>query len=161
MRHDDHAVRARQPQELAGHSCLLFRGPLGTQMDVWKFERGGVEKSVTVSGWLGSSHRDMLVDAALAGEGVMRVSALASWQHVQSGRLVPVLSDWVAKDAPPVNVFFRPSLRRTPRVRMFVEFIADLMVKLNATAGNAPEIEESPRPFWYGKRYARSSSSPR
>ena len=150
-----------RPLDLAAHSCLLFRGPLGTQMDLWKFERDGVEESVTITGWLGSSHCDLLVDAALAGEGVLRVSALASWQHVLSGRLVPVLRDWVARDAPPVNVFFRPSLRRTPRVRVFVEFVAELMGKLNANAGFGSQAEESPRPYWYGRRYARASSSPR
>ena len=147
------------PRDLAAHSCLLFRGPLGTQMDLWKFERGGVEESIAVTGWLGSSHRDLLVDAALAGEGVLRVSALASWQHVLSGRLVPVLRDWVAKDAPPVNVFFRPGLRRTPRVRVFVDFVADLMAKLNANAGVGAAPDDSPRPPWYGKRYGRASTS--
>src|SRR5688572_16514553 len=42
----------RDPQELQDHVCLLFRNPRGTILDVWRYERDGTEKSVTVTGWL-------------------------------------------------------------------------------------------------------------
>jgi hypothetical protein len=43
-------------------------------MDLWSFERDGVQEAVTVGGWLVTSnaHRDTAMDLALSGEGVVR-----------------------------------------------------------------------------------------
>jgi DNA-binding transcriptional LysR family regulator len=153
-----HGVPER-PRDLANHACLLFRGPRGTLMDLWQFERRGAKESVAVSGWLASSHRDLLVDAALAGEGVLRLTSLAMWRHLASGRLVAVLKDWTVLEAPPVNVLYRPKQRRTPRVRVFVDFVTELFGKLGAQSGEGLPLSTAPPPQWYGKRYGRSSSS--
>jgi hypothetical protein len=56
-------------------------------------------------------------------------------------------------------VFFRPSMRRTPRVRVFVEFAAEVIGRLNANTGMGMVTDEPPRPVWYGKRHGRASSS--
>jgi DNA-binding transcriptional LysR family regulator len=147
----------RHPRELVHHNCLCFRNPEGTLLDLWEFERNGEVQSVAVSGWLSSSHRDFLVDAALAGEGVLRVSGLATWQHVQSGRLVTALQDWNIYHGPPVTVLYRPLQRRTPRVRVFVDFVTDLFRELEAQReANPASVAEKPK--WQGKRYGKASS---
>jgi DNA-binding transcriptional LysR family regulator len=148
----------QHPRELAGHNCLCFRNPEGTLLDLWEFERGGEVQSVAVSGWLSSSHRDFVVDAALAGEGVLRVSGLATWQHVQSGRLVAVLQDWDVRHGPPVTVLYRPSQRRTPRVRVFVDFVTDLFRELETQREGSVAAHAAERPEWQGKRYGKASS---
>lgn len=146
-----------RPADLAAHSCLLFRNPEGTLLDLWEFQRGAEEESVAARGWLASSHRDFLLETALAGEGIVRFTGLTVWPHVRGGRLVPALQDWEGRHAPPVSVLYRPSQRRTPRVRLFVDFLAEIFREMEAEREGGHAAGARARPHWHGKRYARSS----
>ena len=147
------------PKDLERHVCLLFRGPEGAVLDLWEFEREEEKVAATVSGWLASSHRDIILDAATAGEGVARLSDLSIRTQIHAGHLVPVLLDWEVKHAPPVNLLYRSNHRRTPRVRLFIEFVSELFRNLEAERAiglTAPQSLE--RPHWYRRRYERASS---
>lgn len=150
----------KRPADLAKHPCFAFRNPRGVLLDLWEFERGKEKESVKVHGWMASSHRNMLIDAALAGEGVIRGSDLLSPPLVKLGRLVPLLSDWHGLHAPPVNIAFRPKHRRTPRIRAFIDFATDTFRRLvgERQAGGVTAAE---RPVWYERRYGKASSSVR
>jgi DNA-binding transcriptional LysR family regulator len=156
-----HGVPQR-PKDLERHVCLVFRDPKGVLLDLWQYERGGEKESAAVSGWMVSDHRDVILDAVLAGEGVARFTDLPVRSHLQSGRLVPVLLDWETKDAPPVSLLYRPTQRRTPRVRLFVEFLTDLFRKLEAARTDAASAQlPSERPDWYRRQYGRASATAR
>jgi LysR family transcriptional regulator, regulator for bpeEF and oprC len=156
-----HGVPQR-PRDLERHVCLIFRDPKGVLLDLWEYERGGVKEAVAVSGWMVSDHRDVILDAVLAGEGVARFTELPVRAHLQSGRLVPVLLDWETKDAPPVNLLYRAGQRRTPRVRVFVEFLTDLFRRLEeARADSSAAQLPSERPDWYRRAYGRASARSR
>jgi LysR family transcriptional regulator for bpeEF and oprC len=150
-----HGVPTR-PADLANQQCFAFRNPRGILLDVWDFERGKVKESVRARGWLASSHRELLLDAILADEGVTRVSDLSSHDLVRSGRLRPVLQDWHGLHAPPVNVLFHPNHRRTPKVRVFVDFVAEIFRKLRA---EQPDAIKGERPLWYGTRHGKASAA--
>ena len=45
-----------------------------------------------------------------------------SYAAISASRLVPVLLDWEVQGGPPVNLLFKGSARRTPRLRAFVDF---------------------------------------
>lgn len=156
-----HGVPQR-PRDLEAHACLLFRDQEGTILDHWEYERAGVREAVAASGWLVSSHRDVILDAAIAGLGVARFTDLTVRAPLKSGQLVPVLLDWETKQSPPINLLYRAHQRRTPRVRLFVDFVTELFRRL--------EIEREPafasmipaeRPHWYKRRHARASTSAR
>jgi LysR family transcriptional regulator, regulator for bpeEF and oprC len=150
----------QHPQDLRQHTCLLFRNPGGTLLDVWRAERGAEREEVAVSGWLVSNHRDVLLDAALAGEGVSRFSDITIWPHLQSGRLVPVLLDWDMKDAPPVNLLYRPGNRRVPRVRLLIDFLVAHLRELEALRDSRDNASQSaPRPYWYHRKLGRISAA--
>jgi len=146
------------PRDLARHQCFAFRNPRGILLDLWEFERGGEKQSIKVRGWLASSHRNLLVDAAMAGKGVIRSSDLITIPLLQSGRLAPALTDWNALHAPPVSVAYRPRHGRTPRIRVVIDFLTDCFRKLEAQRTEAP-IATAQRPEWYERRYNRASSS--
>lgn len=152
--------KPQRPKELARHQCLAFRNPEGTLLDFWEFDRGSEHEAVSVSGWLASTNPDLVLGAAIAGEGVARMTWLRSREHVRSGALQPALEDWVVRHPPPVTLFFRPKHRRTPRVRLFVDFATDLFARLQAERedGKAPSTS---RPAWYYKQYGRSSRAAR
>jgi len=156
-----HGVPQR-PKDLERHTCLLFRNPDGSILDLWQFERGNEEESAVVRGWLVSNQRDLILDAVVAGEGVARLTDLTVKKYVDDGRLVPVLEDWVGKESLPIDVLYRPNQFRIPRVRLFIEFITQLFRDLEAQRGDltAPRssLERAPllRP-----RYGRASAAPR
>ena len=151
----------QHPQELARHVCFAFRNPEGTVIDLWRYERNGEEEAVAISGWLLSNHRDVNLDAVLAGEGVARISDLSAQAHFTSGRLVPVLLDWEMKDAPPVNLMYRARHRRTARVRVFIDFITALFRDMEAEREHGIMARLGDRPDWYGRRYGHVSATMR
>ncbi|MFN0316424.1 MAG: LysR substrate-binding domain-containing protein [Burkholderiales bacterium] len=149
----------QRPRDLERHVCLLFRTPAGTVHDLWQLERGGVSESVAASGWLVSSHRDVILDAALAGEGVVRLTDLTIRTHVHNGGLVPVLQDWEMRDAPPVDLLFRPNQRRTLRVRLFIDFVTEIFREIEAERGDKTGARlHAERPRWWA-RHGRASAA--
>lgn len=147
-----------RPGDLARHQCFAFRNPRGLLLDLWEFERRGERESVKARGWLASSHRNLLVDAALASEGVVRSTDLIALQLMRAGQLVPVLQDWEALHAPPANILFRPKHRRTPRIRAFVDFATEVFRRLEAEREEG-SVASAQRPGWYERRSGRASTS--
>ena len=148
-----------RPKDLERHVCLLFRTSDGTVHDLWQFERNGVTESVTARGWLVSNHRDVALDAALAGEGVARLTNLTVRPHVQGGKLVPVLLDWEMRDAPPVDLLYRPNQRRIPRARVFIDFVTELFREMEAELGEKAGAQfRAERPRWWA-RHGRASAA--
>src|ERR1019366_2161650 len=92
----DRRGRPEHPRDLLGHSCLQGRFPSGATM-AWEFERDGEVIQVDVTGplivRLGGA-TDLLVDAAIAGTGI--VPLFEDWlrPHLDSGALEPVLEPW-------------------------------------------------------------------
>jgi LysR family transcriptional regulator, regulator for bpeEF and oprC len=143
------------PGDLQRHNCMLMRNPAGILIDLWEFERAGERAAVAVNGWLNSNGREVLLDAVLAAEGIGRFNELTTRAHLQAGRLVPVLLDWEVKGGPPVNLLYRPNLRRTPRVRLFIDFISSLLLEGDTKGSHRPLAE---RPHWHRRGYGRASS---
>jgi DNA-binding transcriptional LysR family regulator len=147
------------PRDLATHTGLFLRNPEGTVLDLWEYERGGETESVAVRGWLVSDHRDDILDAALAGQGVARLGDFTCGAHLRSGRLVPVLLHWEMKGAPPVNVLYRPHHRRTLRVRVFIDFVMGIFRDLEAEREIKAMASSAKQPDWYRRRYRRASKA--
>lgn len=149
----------QRPEELERYNCLPIRALDGTIMDLWAFERDGERISISVRSWVVASngHRDVAMDLAIAGAGVIRMLDWTSRPEVAAGLLVPALTDWQSAEAPPVNLLFRPSVRRSPRVRKFIDFATDVLEKLTT----APGVVASERPAWVNRHHGRSSVSAR
>lgn len=151
----------RAPEDLNKHRCLLFRDQDGTVMDFWQHQRQGVTQNVTVCGWLVSNQRDVLLDAAINGLGIVRVMDLSVRRPLERGELVPVLLDWESTQAPPVGLFYRPTQRRLLRVRLAIDFMINLFESLEAERSPEMAIQLKPeRPHWYRRRHRRASATP-
>jgi DNA-binding transcriptional LysR family regulator len=118
------------PKELEQHNCICNRSNTGAVMDLWRLSRGDEHVSIAARGWLvvDNVHRDMVRDLAVAGAGVARILDWHQRQgrEIASGLLVPALTDWTHDEVPPVNMLYRPSVRRVPRVRLFIDFVTQL-----------------------------------
>jgi DNA-binding transcriptional LysR family regulator len=120
----DRRGRPEHPRDLLGHTCLQGRFPSGATM-AWEFERDGEVVKVDVTGPLTVSlggATDLLVDAAIAGTGI--VPLFEDWlrPHFESGALEPVLQPWWQRFAGPY--LYYPGRRLVPApLRAFVDFI--------------------------------------
>lgn len=148
----------QHPSELERHVCLLVRNPAGILIDLWDFQRAQDRVSVKVGGWLSSNDREVVLGAVLSGEGVGRFSEFATRSHLQSGRLVPVLLEWEVQGGPPLNLLYRPNHRRTPRVRLFLDFVALLLQEFEGDVAGGVQGAPVERPQWHRRGYGRASS---
>jgi DNA-binding transcriptional LysR family regulator len=151
----------RHPEELAQYTCLPIRNVDGTVMDLWSFVRDGEQASVKIRGWLVASntHRDLPVELALAGQGVARIPDWTNRRELESGALVQALPDWESPEAPPVNLLYRPSVRRIPRVRAFMNFVVEIFRELEAERTHP--VAASARPAWLKRPHGHASSGMR
>ncbi|MBE7419763.1 MAG: hypothetical protein HS128_18820 [Ideonella sp.] len=106
-----------------------------------------------------NAHRDMVLGLAEAGVGVVRV---LDWQQrpghgVPRGQPVPVLSDWIEETVPPVNLLYPPSVRRVPRVRLFIDWVTQLFAEVERERERP--LPASPVPRWLSARRPRASES--
>jgi LysR family transcriptional regulator for bpeEF and oprC len=149
----------KRPKDLERHRCLPIRAVDGTVMDAWAFTRGMEQELVKVRGWLTTSnaHRDLVIGLALAGHGVARILDWTELPDLASGSLVRALADWESTEAPPVNLLYRASVRRIPRVRIFIEFAIDLFHELERLRGQP--VLGTERPRWLWRNYGRASHS--
>lgn len=149
----------QRPEDLAEHVCLLYCNDEGTVNDLWKYERGGESISTTARGWLVSNNRVMTLDAAMSGEGVVRITDVLGIDQLRSGKLVPVLLDWEMADAPPFNLLYSANQRRNPRSRIFIDFVTNAFRELQMRSGFASNARQSiERPSWSQRGFRRASA---
>lgn len=146
--------RPRHPSELAGLPCTLFRTPYGELTREWVFERGRERVAVEVDGWMTGDDRRALDSSLYAGQVMARINDLTLGNGLRSGALEPVLLDWVGQHSPPVNLLIRKALNRQPRVRAFVDFLAEHVNEAtrHRLPQGMPPIAVAKRPAWFKRR---------
>jgi DNA-binding transcriptional LysR family regulator len=116
--------RPVHPRDLLDHACFRGRFASGA-MPPWEYERGGETVRVDPAGPLlvqVGGAVDLLVDAAVAGTGL--VCLFEDWlrPHFESGALEPVLQDWWPSFPGPF--LYYPGRRLVPApLRAFIDFI--------------------------------------
>lgn len=153
----------RHPTELSHHNCLCVRSSQsGTVMDLWRFQRGGEEVSVTARGTVlaDNVHRDAVRDLMVAGVGVGRI---LEWDmhhdpRFTAGALVPALREWTSPEVPPVTLLHPPSVRRVARVRLFIEWVVQLFDDIEH--GRPAPTPATAVPRWLKVQRPRTSATP-
>ena len=118
-----------QPDDLARHNCLAYKGHLGTQR--WYFRRPGADsyQPYEIRGNLQSNNAEALVAAALSGQGIV---LFPSWLYAADAfrekKLVALLSDWKASvlaDPTAINLVYPESRLRSRKVRLLSDFLVE------------------------------------
>ena len=114
------------PADLAEHSCLLNGECTYAN---WTFldrrARSHEVASVRVTGRLRSNGIGLLARAAIEGHGIVRCAEEWIQDDLASGRLVPILRDWVVNDDTGVYAVYPSARHLVPRVRVFVDFLSE------------------------------------
>ena len=80
--------------------------------------------TLTVRGPASTDSAEALRDMAIAGLGIIRVSAFMVRDAIAAGQLVPLLEAEHASEEVPVWAVTAPGRHRMPRIRAFVDFMA-------------------------------------
>jgi LysR family transcriptional regulator for bpeEF and oprC len=114
------------PDDLSRHDCLAYVLMQSGRYRDWQFVKNGKNIGKTISGRLNINNSDSLLEAAIAGLGIVMISNFIASEALRSGRLCAVLTDYVAL-GPPVSAIYRPSKNLSPRVRAFVDFVTEII----------------------------------
>lgn len=114
------------PEALAAHRCLPYWLPGAGRYRPWEFARDGVPFTLQVQGHWAINNSEALLDAAVAGAGIISVSTFLAAEALAAGRLRAVLTDF-ATEGPPVSAVYLPSRQLSPRVRAFLDFVTRII----------------------------------
>ena len=113
----------QDPDDLLQHNCLLHRNPATGRSVKWPLHRHGEVKTLELHGRLVASRPEMLLDAALAGLGIVFLARWYAEHHFAQGTLLPVLAEcW---PQPTQLWLYYASADLPPRVRVWVEFLLE------------------------------------
>ncbi len=155
-----HNGRPQEPDELRNHHCIVESRPGEPLLDHWIFDKGTERRTVDVRGRLIGDYRDILLEAACAGVGVIRVNDITAAPFLRAGRIVPVLTDWIIPEAPPIFAAYRRSGRHSMLVRVFIDFLAEVFSEIEIERLPAPAgaVARVAKPAWAGRPRGRQST---
>ena len=122
----DYLARCGEPQtphDLLRHDCLLHRNPANGRHVKWQLRHQGETLALDLNGRLVASRPEMLLDAALAGLGIVNLARWYVEKHFEQGTLQPVLAECWPR---PVQLWlYYASADLPPRVRVWVDFLLE------------------------------------
>jgi LysR family transcriptional regulator, regulator for bpeEF and oprC len=128
--------RPEHPRDLAAHRAIIPGRGDEESFARWSFARSADQEVVSVPVSLVVRDGVGLVDAAASGAGVGRIYEIAARRHLETGALVPLLTEWAAGREPVDAVL--PGRRHVPaKVGRFLE-LARAVVADRGHAVGAP-----------------------
>jgi DNA-binding transcriptional LysR family regulator len=117
--------------DLQHHSCLGYTLSRSIGVERWSFGRDG-KAQVPVSGPLKANNGDVLVAAAVAGQGIVYQPHFLVAREIEAGLLEPLQLDHPAIELDGIYAVY-PSDRKPPaKVRVAVDFLAERLPRRNA-----------------------------
>jgi DNA-binding transcriptional LysR family regulator len=108
------------PRDLLGHDCINYRSADTKALYRWEFQDGDEKLNIAVTGRVATNDNDLLLDAALEGLGFVYLQYRTVEQHVNAGRLVNVLDEWIPRKALYLYYYNPSGLPR--KLRAFIDF---------------------------------------
>ncbi|WEY42873.1 LysR family transcriptional regulator [Paraburkholderia sp. SUR17] len=111
--------------DLAQHVAVNCLAPVASRPDALDFEVDGAAAAVKMNGFVRVGDEQAYLTCGLQGYGLIQPARLTAQPYLDTGQLVEVLPQW--KPLPmPVSAVFVKSRRVSPRVRAFVDWLAEL-----------------------------------
>ncbi|MHA4871006.1 LysR family transcriptional regulator [Duganella sp. PWIR1] len=138
--------RPAHPNELLRHRCVNYFSSRTGKIFDWDFTRDGERVQVALPGLIALNDTNSYTAAGLAGLGIVQMPNFLLEPMLSDGRFESILNDWVS-DPLPVHVVYPQNRHLSAKVRVFVEWIAELfsnhpgMRLPKGPAARAPTLE--------------------
>ena len=118
----------RSPDELSTHRCVNYMSNRTGRILDWEFARDGQRVVLTLDGVFAVNDHEAYVASGLSGLGIVKVANYIVRPYLDSGQLVPVLPDWTVEQYP-ISVMYPQNRHLSAKVRIFVDWISELIQK--------------------------------
>ncbi len=112
---------ARKPEDLLGHNCINMA--YAPALRRWPFDTPAGVQHLEVSGNATASSADAVLQLAMMGLGVIRLSDVIVGAAIAQGTLVPLLEDIHHREPLPLHAVYPQGRHRSPRVAAMVDFL--------------------------------------
>ncbi|PWF39968.1 LysR family transcriptional regulator [Massilia glaciei] len=116
------------PRQLASHRCINFFSSKTGKIHDWDFARGDESINIPVPSSLAVNDSTAYMCAGLAGLGILQMSSYLIDPLIASGKMERVLAEWTTSPLP-VHVVYPQNRHLSAKVRVFVEWVADLFLR--------------------------------
>ena len=119
----------RTPDDLQQHNCLwITRLPV---LRRWPFATDEGIRVVHIDGNVVANNAETVLQLAIAGVGITRLTDVIVGDAIQRGELVPILRDWQHVEPVPLYATYPSGRNLSPKIRAMVDFLVTQF-------GNAP-----------------------
>ncbi len=108
------------PHELTAHNCINLRLTTYGGLYAWEFEKDGQALNVRVQGQLVYNSSRPMLRAALAGFGLACIPEDIAREHIEAGRLVHVLADWMPT-FPGYHLYYPSRRQSSPAMSLVID----------------------------------------
>jgi DNA-binding transcriptional LysR family regulator len=130
------------PADLTQHRCLV-----AAEVRQWSLRtRDGNNASIKVSGRLQSNSREFLLQAALKGHGILRVSKTCIEPELARSKFVRILEDWEFADGSDIWAVYPGSRLVLPKLRVLVDYLAENLKEASGMRARAARDAVSGKP---------------
>lgn len=115
----------KEPKDLEEHKCLF----LGDDRR-WRFRVAGGRKTIEVRSGMRTDLGEVLIQAALKGMGIARLSAWAAHEALKTGTLVRVLPEATIGACGVIGAIYPPSRVRPLKLTVFLSFLDEKLAPI-------------------------------
>ncbi len=113
----------RTPDDLLAHNCLWITRLLALRR--WPFTTRDGIRTINVNGNVAANYASTVLQLALAGVGITRLTDVTVGEALRSGQLVPVLADCQHVEPIPLYALYAGGRHVAPKVRAMVDFLIE------------------------------------
>ena len=111
----------RTPDDLQQYNCLWITSLPALRR--WPFDTDDGIRVVNVAGNIAANNAETVLQLAVAGVGITRLTDVIVGDAIRSGELVPILSDWHHVEPVPLFATYPSGRNLSPKVRAMVDFL--------------------------------------
>lgn len=116
----------RTPADLTRHQAVKYASPSNGRVEPWEWVEAGELRSVPMGGPASVNNAETYIACCLAGLGLIQIPAFDVAEHLSSGELVEVLSQWQAPPMP-VQLVYPHRRHLSRRVQAFSNWVTQLL----------------------------------
>lgn len=115
----------KTPDELLNHQCITLMG-----LEQWQFNMSDEVKTIKTKGRVRTDSGEVVRDACVDGLGIAISSTWCSYQHIQRGQLIPILTNYPLAGQAAIWAVYPSSRLLAPKVRAFIDFVTEFFGKV-------------------------------